>query len=109
MSSDIFLITPMDIISWIAFGFVVGLLVNAIKQIPTPKHIVKDIVLAILGSMVAGLTIEFFYGYTMLGALTISIVGGIMLASGYVWILFYRNQQPVKTHVKRPLRKPQFQ
>lgn len=92
MLPDIFLITPLDVISWITFGFVVGLLVHAIKPSISTKYIAKDVILAILGSMVAGLTLVFFYGYTLLGILAMSLVGGLVLAVGYVWIEMKRHQ-----------------
>ena len=95
MTSDIFLITPLDVLSWITFGFIVGLLVHTIRPLYNPRHIYKDIILAILGSMIAELTLAFFYGYIMLGTLMVSIVGGIILASGYVWFEI-RTHQTIK-------------
>lgn len=99
MSTDMFAITSLDILSWITFGFIVGLLVHAIKPSYSSRHIYKDLILATLGSMVGGLTIVFFYGYTLLGLLIISIVGGIIAATGYVWIEM-RNQQVLKNNAE---------
>lgn len=86
MFDNIFTISLFDIITWITFGFIVGIIVHSIKPLPS-TNAVKDIILAILGSMVAGLTIVFFYGYPLLGILTVSIVGGIILSGAYIWFM----------------------
>ena len=84
MYNNIFTITPMDVITWITFGFVVGILVHSVR--PSARaNAFKDIILATLGSMIAGLSIVFFYGYPMLGTITTSIVAGIILSMIYAW------------------------
>lgn len=99
MTGDMFIITPLDILSWIIFGFVIGVLAHAIKPTYISKNIYKDLILAILGSIVGGMTIVFFYGYTLLGLLIVSMVVGIIAASGYVWMEL-RNHQVLKNNAE---------
>ena len=92
-------ISIFNVFSWIIFGFVVGILVHEVHPKTDQKHILKDMTLAVLGSMVGGLTIIFFYGYTLLGLLTTSVVGGICFAALY--IVFQKSIQHF--HIKTPL------
>ena len=95
-------VSLINIVSWIVFGFTIGVLVHEIRPVTNHRHIYKDIILAMLGSIVGGLTIIFFYGYPFLGLLVTSIVSGICFAA--VYVIFQKYIQDV--HPKIPLHKP---
>lgn len=90
MFDNVFTITPLDVITWITFGFVTGIIVHFLKPLPS-THVGQDILLAVFGSIIAGLTIVFFYGYSMLGTLIISIVGGIILSTIYIALNMHKS------------------
>ena len=90
MSTDTFAITTIQIIGWIVCGFVVALLIHAVK--PSQSHsVAKDAFFATIGSLCAGLTIIFFYGYLLLEVFILSLVAGIILASIYLAVSARKN------------------
>jgi hypothetical protein len=97
MFDNVFTITPLDVITWITFGFVTGIIVHFLKPFPS-AHVGQDIMLAVFGSIVGGLTIVFFYGYLLLGTLTISIVGGIILSTIYIALNMHKSPIQPRAH-----------
>ena len=73
----------MNIISWILFGLIVGIVANAIDPSPNKGGIIGSILLGIVGSLVGGFLANLIFGLTITGfnvtAFLIAIAGSLLL------------------------------
>jgi uncharacterized membrane protein YeaQ/YmgE (transglycosylase-associated protein family) len=73
----------MNIISWIVFGSVAGILANIIDPAPSKGGLLGAIVLGILGAMLGGLLSGVVFGVNISGfnlqSLVIAVLGSMLL------------------------------
>lgn len=73
----------MNIILWIIFGLVVGVIANIIDPHPSRGGILGSIVLGILGSVLGGILGNIIFGITVTGfnfsSIAIAILGALLV------------------------------
>ncbi len=57
----------MNILSWLLFGLIVGIVANAIDPRPAQGGIIGAIILGILGALVGGFLGDLLFGVTVTG------------------------------------------
>lgn len=76
----------MNILSWILFGLIVGIVANSID--PTENHggVLGAIFLGIIGSLIGGFLANFIFGATVTGfdiaSFIVAVGGSLMLLFG---------------------------
>lgn len=75
----------MNLLSWILFGVIVGLVANAIDPAENQGGLPGAILLGISGSLVGGILANFFFGA---GDLGFDITSFIVAVAGSLMILF---------------------
>lgn len=73
----------MDILVWIVFGLIAGVVANMIDPHPAPGGIVMTIVLGIVGAIVGGWLGRMFFGVGVTGfnlpSLIVAVLGALLL------------------------------
>lgn len=73
----------MNILAWILFGMVAGIVANLIDPAPSSGGVVGSIVLGILGSFVGGFLANMVFGLNVTGfnfqSLAIAVLGSLLL------------------------------
>jgi uncharacterized membrane protein YeaQ/YmgE (transglycosylase-associated protein family) len=72
----------MNILSWILFGIIVGVVANAIDPAPNRNGIVGSMLLGIVGALVGGFLANLFFGMNISGFNTASFlvaIGGSLI------------------------------
>lgn len=73
----------MNILSWILFGLIVGIIANAIDPSPNRSGILGSVLLGIVGALVGGFLANLIFGITITGfnvtAFLVAIAGSLLL------------------------------
>jgi uncharacterized membrane protein YeaQ/YmgE (transglycosylase-associated protein family) len=73
----------MNIISWILFGLIVGIVANAIDPSPNRGGILGSMLLGIVGAVVGGFLANLVFGISVTGfnltSFLVAIVGSLLL------------------------------
>ena len=73
----------MDLIAWVVFGLVVGVIANSIDPEPTRGGVIGAVVLGVLGAMVGGFLASAILGIGISGfnlaSLVVAIGGSLLL------------------------------
>jgi len=73
----------MNILSWLIFGMIVGIVANAIDPSPNRGGIVGSILLGIIGAVVGGFLANLVFGITITGfnvtSFLVAIAGSLLL------------------------------
>jgi uncharacterized membrane protein YeaQ/YmgE (transglycosylase-associated protein family) len=73
----------MNILSWILFGLVVGIIANAIDPSPNRGGNLGSVLLGIVGALVGGFLANLIFGVTVTGfsmtAFLVAVVGSLLL------------------------------
>lgn len=73
----------MNVLSWLVFGLIVGLIANAIDPAPSRGGWVGAIVLGILGSLVGGFLASLVFGVGVAGfdftSFIVALLGSLLL------------------------------
>jgi len=73
----------MNILSWILFGLIVGIIANAIESSPNRGGILGSILLGIVGALVGGFLANLIFGISVAGfsftAFLVAIAGSLLL------------------------------
>ncbi|HWY79129.1 MAG TPA: GlsB/YeaQ/YmgE family stress response membrane protein [Candidatus Sulfotelmatobacter sp.] len=73
----------MNILSWILFGLIVGLVANAIDSSPKRNGILGSILLGVVGALVGGFVANLIFGISVaefnLIAFLVAIAGSLLL------------------------------
>ena len=73
----------MNILSWILFGLIVGIVANAIDPTPTKSGVTGSILLGVVGALVGGLLANLIFGITVSGfnftTFLVAIAGSLLL------------------------------
>lgn len=85
---------PVNLLSWIIFGFIAGFVVNFLD--PTDSRgVISTVILGVLGAILGGFLSSLLLGTTIVGfsieGLIAAVIGGLILA--YVARLIYRSGQ----------------
>jgi len=80
----------MDIVTWVVFGLVAGIVANMIDPHPSEGGVLGAIVLGILGAVVGGFLANLIFGAAVTGfnftSLAIAVVGSlVLLYIGRAW------------------------
>lgn len=76
----------MNILSWILFGLIVGIIANAIDPSPNRDGIVGSVLLGILGALVGGFLANLFFGIFITG---FSVSAFLVAVAGSLLLLFF--------------------
>jgi uncharacterized membrane protein YeaQ/YmgE (transglycosylase-associated protein family) len=68
----------MNIIGWIIFGLIVGIIARFLKPGPQPMGTIMTILLGIAGSFLGGTIVNLFQGGGMLEGRTVGWIGSIL-------------------------------
>lgn len=73
----------MNILAWILFGLIVGIIAYALESNPTRRGIISPILLGIAGALAGGVLANLILGITMTGfnltSFLIAIAGSLIL------------------------------
>lgn len=73
----------MNIISWIVFGLVVGIIANLIDPYPSKGGMLGSIILGILGAILGGILGNIIFGIGITGfnlpSLALAVLGSLLL------------------------------
>lgn len=73
----------MDVIGWILFGLIAGVVANAIDPHPASGGLLGAIVLGVLGALVGGFLANLIFGVTVTGfnftSFAIAVVGSLVV------------------------------
>ena len=73
----------MNIISWILFGLIVGIVANAIDPSPNKSGVTVSILLGVVGALVGGLLANLIFGISVSGfnvtTFLVAIAGSLLL------------------------------
>ena len=73
----------MNVLSWIIFGMIVGIVANAIDPSPSRGGILGSILLGIIGALVGGFLANLIFGITVTGfnvtSFLVAIAGSLLL------------------------------
>lgn len=73
----------MNIISWILFGLIVGIVAHAIDPYPNGGGLLGSILLGIVGSLVGGFLADIVFGITVTGfnlsSFLVAVAGSLLL------------------------------
>lgn len=73
----------MNILSWILFGIIVGIIANAIDSSPNRSDVGASILLGVVGALVGGFFANLIFGITIVGfsmtAFLVSIAGSLLV------------------------------
>ncbi|MBI2019250.1 GlsB/YeaQ/YmgE family stress response membrane protein [Candidatus Daviesbacteria bacterium] len=73
----------MNIISWIVFGLVVGIIANLIDPYPSKGGMLGSIILGILGAILGGILGNIIFGIGITGfnlpSLALAVLGALLL------------------------------
>ena len=80
----------MDVVAWLVFGLVAGVIANVIDPRPSQGGVLGAIVLGILGALVGGFLANLLFGVAVTGfnftSFAIAVVGSlILLYIGRAW------------------------
>lgn len=77
----------MNILSWILFGLIVGIVANAIDPAESRGGVLGAILLGIAGSLIGGLLANFIFGVGVVGfditSFIVAVAGSIVLLFGF--------------------------
>ncbi len=77
----------MNILSWILFGLIVGIVANAIDPAESRSGVLGAILLGIAGSLIGGLLANFIFGVGVVGfditSFIVAVAGSIVLLFGF--------------------------
>jgi uncharacterized membrane protein YeaQ/YmgE (transglycosylase-associated protein family) len=86
----------MNVIAWIVFGLIVGVIANLIDPRPAQGGIIGAIILGIVGALVGGFIGNLLFGVPVTGfnfpSFIVAVIGSIIV----LWIAraFYRRSEP---------------
>lgn len=73
----------MNVLSWILFGLIVGIVANAIDPAPNRGGILGSILLGIVGAVVGGFLANLIFGITVTGfnltSFLVAVAGSLIL------------------------------
>ncbi len=73
----------MNILSWILFGLIVGIVANAIDPNPNRGGVLGSILLGIVGALVGGFLANLIFGVTVTGfnltSFLVAVAGSLLL------------------------------
>ena len=73
----------MNILAWVVFGFIIGVLANAIDPRPAQGGMISAILLGIAGAVVGGFLGSILFGVGVTGfdisSMVVSVVGALLL------------------------------
>ena len=76
----------MNILSWILFGLIVGVVANAIDPSPNKRGATGSILLGVIGALVGGLLANLIFGITISG---FNITTFLVAIAGSLLLLFF--------------------
>lgn len=76
----------MNILSWILFGLIVGIVANAIDPSPNKSGITNSILLGVVGALVGGFLANLLFGITITG---FNITTFLVAIAGSLLLLFF--------------------
>jgi len=86
----------MNIVGWIIFGLIVGIIARFLKPGPQPMGAIMTILLGIAGSFVGGTIVNLVQGGGLLEGRTVGWIGSIL---GAILLLFLASLMSKKTGV----------
>jgi uncharacterized membrane protein YeaQ/YmgE (transglycosylase-associated protein family) len=93
----------VNILSWIVFGLLVGIVAHLIDPGQVKGGIVGTAITGVLGSLVGGFLAQLLFGYNITGfnisSFLIAIGGALILA--FLQRMLFRNQSHIKTETGR--------
>lgn len=73
----------MDILAWVVFGLIVGLIANAVDQRPSKGGLLGAMVLGIIGAMFGGFLGNMFFGLDVTGfnvqSFIVAVIGSLLV------------------------------
>ncbi len=73
----------MGILTWVAFGLIVGIVVNILDPRPSSDGLLGTVILGILGAVLGGLLGDLVFGTTVsrfnISSLVVSLAGALLL------------------------------
>lgn len=73
----------MNVLSWILFGLIVGIVANAIDSSPNGGGFLGSVILGIVGALVGGFLANLIFGISIVGfnvtAFLVAIAGSLLL------------------------------
>lgn len=76
----------MNILSWILFGLIVGIVANSIDSSPNKSGITNSILLGVVGALVGGFLANLLFGITITG---FNITTFLVAIAGSLLLLFF--------------------
>jgi uncharacterized membrane protein YeaQ/YmgE (transglycosylase-associated protein family) len=76
----------VNIVSWILFGLIVGIVANAIDPSPNKSGVTGSILLGVVGALVGGLLANLIFGITITG---FSLTTFLVAIAGSLLLLFF--------------------
>ena len=76
----------MNILSWILFGLIVGVVANTIDSSPNKSGVVGSVFLGVVGALVGGLLANVIFGIEITG---FSITTFLVAIAGSLLLLFF--------------------